>query len=201
MHVWISRAMARSHSDTLGRFRQRRLDRWWEGGDRPTSEVSQQSARSEQSGWVVGTSVVCARANDRREAANVRGACVRATSRGACAVRCHDVCVSRGANAFSSRTASRVNSRTWRVIPGARIRDASPSAAAAAVAEEKETVVFVHWRCGVSCCCWSSRCCCWRSSYLLRTPRDKVSLSTCTYECTHEFEAEFSAGFVTSGCH
>lgn len=108
--------------------------------------MSQQSARSEQSGWVVGTSVVCARANDRREEASVLGACVRA-NRGTCAVRCHDACVSRGANASSGRIGSRVNSSgTWRAIPGARIHGASPSAAAVAAAaeeaEEEETVVL-----------------------------------------------------------
>lgn len=122
-------------------------------GDRPRPEVSQQSARSEQSGWVVGTSVVCARANDRREKANVLGACVRA-NRGTCAVRCHDVCVIHGANAFRGRTGSRVNSSgTWRAIPGA-----SPSvlvAVAEAEAEAEETVVFVRQRCCTSCRCWS----------------------------------------------
>lgn len=98
--IWIR---ARSRSCALGRFRgasgRRRVD--GRSGGRGRLQSCRNCRRERwQSGWVVGNeSVVCARASDRRDTANVW----RGVREGA---RCHDVRVSLRAASISSESAS-----------------------------------------------------------------------------------------------
>lgn len=151
-------------------FPPRRTWRRCSGGKgRPTSEVSQRSARSEfgvsWAGWSV-TWVWCvdARATDARQPTCGERASCREKHRVVMTLAWVAVIASRQP---ASQPASGV-SGTWRAIPGALIRDASsPSTVVEAAAAEVR-------RRGANCY-WSSWRCCWQSSSLSRTPRVKVS--------------------------
>ena len=178
IRIWIPCITARLRSRALGHFR---CAAPWlnvaivgEAGDRATfrgvatvcalGSIGAFGTIRSQSGWVVGNvSVVCARANDRRETANVRRACM---SWGAS--WCHDVRVSRGQRAQVVRGVW--VSGTWRAIPGAPIRDASSLSTAMVMVAVTATVQ--RWGANWS---WSFWRCCWRLSSLSRTPRVKVS--------------------------